>query len=428
MSYASRRGTRFRTEAESWNDAQKKDWILNRLRVVARDAQRHSRYYQRVFSATGFSANDDFGFDDFAQLPVLEREDVINNEEEMVATNIERSRLRLDSTGGSTGKPVRVWLGPNEVGWRHSGIEYFQGRVGATAGKKTALLWGHHLDPVNSNSLKQQALAFLQNYRWFDCFRLSPEVLARYHQEMQRWRPDCIIAYAGALAALAQHVLERGYTPAYPRVCSITGAEKLYPQQRELVSEAFGSAFERYGSREIGLIAFQCDCQRPELTVDWANLLIEPEMSEPESAILVTKLQADGMPMIRYRIGDVARFPIGSQPGHPAFEIEEVLGRFVDRILLRNGNWVNGLQFPHLMKGYPVREFMLTQRMDYSIDLQIVPMAGFGEEDRRDIEHIIASNLPGLLLRINLVQQVERNRASKLRPVVSEVVSTKSAV
>jgi phenylacetate-CoA ligase len=421
-------GLRFRRAAEQWSTPHKRIHILNRLRAVVRDAQCHTPYYQSQFSSIGFNAEDDFSFSDFARLPVLEREDVIAHENDLIARNIECSRLKLDSTGGSTGEPVRVWLGPEELGWRASGTEFYQRRVGVLPGLKTALLWGHNLDPVDSGSLKDRFVAFALNLRWFDCFRLSPAVLECYHTQMQAWRPECIIAYAGALADLAEYVLLRGYQPNYPRVCSVTGAEKLYPQQRRLIEQAFGKVYERYGGRDIGLIAFQSACTGDSsMEIDWANLLVEPETNEADSPLLVTKLNADGMPMIRYRVGDVAHFPAGSQPGHPTFCISEVLGRTADRICLPTGKWITGLQFPHMMKSYPVREFMLVQRPDYSIDLQIVPTIGFKNDDQQAILTTVSANLPGLDLRIAVVPRIERTQASKLRPVVSQVPHSRSS-
>lgn len=422
MMAAASAGIRFRAAAERWSPTDKQTYVLQRLRAVLRHAQRHTLYYQQLFLSLRFNAEEEFSFSDLACLPVLNREDVIANERDLIARDIEHSRLKVGSTGGSTGKPVRVWLGPKELGWRASGTNFYQRRVGILPGIKTALLWGHNLDPVCSSGFKDRLVAFAFNIRWFDCFRLSPEVLERYHTEMQSWCPDCIIAYAGALADLADYVLKQGYKPLYPRVCSVTGAEKLFPQQRRLVEQAFGKVYERYGSRDVGLIAFQSDCRdAANLDVDWANVLVEPETSEPDSAVLVTKLNADGMPMIRYRMGDVARFPAASRPGYPTFHISEILGRSTDRIYMPTGKWISGLQFPHLMKDYPVREFMLVQRPDFSVDLQIVPSGGFGEHDLRAIQAIISANLPSLELRIALVQRAERNQASKLRPVVSEV-------
>jgi hypothetical protein len=55
----------------------------------------------------------------------------------------------------------------------------------------------------------------------------------------------------------------------------------------------------------------------------------------------------------------------------------------------------------------------------------IVPKNGFGEESRRRIENIVKANLPGLDLKIEMVEQVPRTMANKWRPVVSEVKFTK---
>ncbi|HYG08453.1 MAG TPA: hypothetical protein VD835_00635, partial [Pyrinomonadaceae bacterium] len=149
--------------------------------------------------------------------------------------------------------------------------------------------------------------------------------------------------------------------------------------------------------------------------------LVEPETDGEESSILITKLHADGMPMLRYRVGDVGRFPRASRPGHPAFVLHEVLGREADRIWLPDGRWITGLQMPHMLKDYPVREFMFLQRPDYSVELQVIPQNNFGEDARRSILETVEANLPGLPVSLALVQSIPRTKANKLRPVVSEV-------
>ena len=132
-----------------------------------------------------------------------------------------------------------------------------------------------------------------------------------------------------------------------------------------------------------------------DFEIDWAWALVEPETEEDISPILVTKLHADGMPMIRYRVGDVGKFPAGSKSGHPAFYLREVVGRDLDRIWLPDGRWISGIQLPHLLKSIAVREFMFVQAEDYSVELQLVPKAEFGEAERREITQTISANLEG---------------------------------
>ncbi|HEX2269271.1 MAG TPA: hypothetical protein VHH35_07050, partial [Pyrinomonadaceae bacterium] len=307
-------------------------------------------------------------------------------------------------------------------GWRDSGMEHFFETLGVPEGSRTALLWGHHLDPKATDSFRDRYQAFVSNVRWFDSLRLSPQTLEEYHQELERFRPACIIAYASPLGYLAEYILQRGYKPSYPTRCMITGAEKLWSRHRRLIEEAFGRpVHERYGSRDAGCLGVQLDRANPlEYTLDWPFTLVEPELPQEESPILVTKLQADGMPMIRYRIGDIGRFPKGSKPGHPAFTLSDVMGRVIDRIALPDGRWVAGQEVPHLLKDYPVREFLFFQRQDRSVDLQIVPQGDFEEGSLRQIQEILTANLPGLPIRIELKDAVVRTKSNKWRPVISE--------
>lgn len=416
-------GLHFRRIAASWSEAQKSDWVLHRLQFVVRKAYEQTPFYRERFDRLGFDPRADFSFADFARLPVLEREEVRGAGQALLSSAVESSQLLKDTTGGSTGMPTEVWLGPEERGWRESAGERFQQLIGAPAGTRTALLWGHHLDPVKREGLRDRYSAFVNHQRWFDCFRLSPETLSRYDNEFKHWQPACIVAYAAALGALAEYLQERGRAPNYPDLCFVTGAEKLLPHHRESIERVFQKpVHERYGSRDVGYIGYQIQPQRTlDFEIDWANLLVEPETSDHHSSILITKLHADGMPMIRYRIGDVGSFPLDTKSGHPSFALKEVLGRDTDRIWLRNGHWITGLQMPHLLKDFAVQEFQFVQQADYSIDLSIVPRSGFGDESREGILAALGSNLKELPVNILLVERIERTKANKWRPVISHV-------
>ncbi len=395
---AYREGMRFRRDAARWDEERKRQWILDRLRFTLRRAYNETIYYRELFNRVGFDPADDFSFDDFARLPALEREDVRSARAELLSGDVPPYMMKKDSTGGSTGAPTEIWLGPEEMGWRESCGEYYMRRLGAAEGARTALFWGHHLDPRASDSLRDRIYAFKTNIRWFDCFRLSPETLEGYHQAFEEYQPACIVAYASALANLAEHLLERGIRPTYPTRCLVTGAEKLLPWHRETIEKVFARPLhERYGSRDAGHIGYQVDpLSTLDYEIDWANIIIEPETSGPQSHILITKLHADAMPMIRYRIGDIARFPESSRPGHPAFALNEIMGRDTDRVWLPDGRWITGLQIPHMMKDYPVREFMLIQRADYSIEMLIVPINEFGEQLSKNIIATVETNLARL--------------------------------
>src|SRR5436853_472213 len=420
-------GMRFRRASAEWSADLKRQWVLGRLRFLLRRAYAETEYYKTLFDRIGFDPKSEFTFEEFAQLPILEREDVRNAGRDLISRAIQPDKLQRDSTGGSTGEPTEIWVGPEEKGWRESAAESFMQAIGAQAGARTALLWGHHLDPVKSDNIRDRWYSFATNTRWFDCFRLSADVLDAYHREFSKMSPACIVAYAGALADLARRILERGVRADYPSRCLVTGAEKLYSHDRRAIEDAFGKpVHERYGARDVGPVGFQsAPAWALDFQIDWSNVLVEPETSEPNAPILITKLHADGMPMIRYRIGDIGRFPSASRPGNPAFKLHEVVGREVDRIRLRDGRWISGAQMPHLLKDYCVKRFMFVQRSDYSIELKIIPAAGFMSENRDDIFATVSANLPGLPLSLQMVDELPRTRSNKHRPVMSELAMSR---
>lgn len=420
-------GLRFRYASASWSNDQKLDWILSRLRFTVRRAYRETTFFRRLFDDIGFDPFSDFTFSDFARVPVLERDTIREEGLSLLSGSLPRSQMHKDATGGSTGAPTEIWIGPEEMGWKESSGEFFMRRIGVPAGTRSALLWGHHLDPKGNDGWRERYHSFETNTRWFECLRLSSDVLDRYHHEFERWQPKCIVGYASAVGHLAEHILDHGYQTNYPANCFVTGAEKLLPNHRASIQTAFGRpVHERYGGRDVGYVGFQIEPHHDlRYEVDWANILVEPESDASESSILITKLHADAMPMIRYRVGDLARFLPDSSPGHPVFHLCEVLGRDVDRIWLPDGRWITGLQVPHMMKDYPIREFMFLQRPDYSVEISISPKRGFTEEAHKSILATVRANLPGLIINSLLVDEIPRTVANKWRPVVSEVDRTR---
>ena len=52
---------------------------------------------------------------------------------------------------------------------------------------------------------------------------------------------------------------------------------------------------------------------------------------------------------------------LGEQKRTSGFSLKEVVGRDLDRIWLRDGRFVHGIKLPHLLKDFPVKDFMLIQ-------------------------------------------------------------------
>jgi phenylacetate-CoA ligase len=418
-----RHGLRTRRQNLGLSGEERDRWILEELRRTVRRAA-ELPFWRERFVQAGFSWDDSFSFADYSSVPPLERAEIAAAGDGLLRPEVPAAQRRKMATGGSSGAPTVTWTGPEEQGWGESAAEHFERRIGVRHGDRIAYLWGHHLDPVTRASRRERLEDWLFNRRWFDCFRLSPEVLAGYHAELQEYRPRVMICYASALASLAETIRDAGLAkPVYPVFGFLTGAEKLYPAQRALIESVFGKpVYERYGGRDIGMIG--CQLALPEslaYDVDWSNVYVERETPAEESSMLITKLHADAMPLLRYRTGDIGRFPEGSPTHGPITVLHEVTGREIQRIWRADGTWMHGTVVPHLLKDFALHEYQLHQRESYETELLLVPRAGFDAAQEAEIRRALEMNLPGIPFHIRHVEAIPRSTAGKWLPVLSDV-------
>ncbi len=373
------------------------------------------------FRAAGLDWTREFTFEDYKRIPVLSRTDIATVGDGMLAPAVASADRRKMATGGSSGTPTVTWTGPEERAWIESGIEFFEGRIGVTRYDSRALLWGHNLDPIARSGPRDRAEDWLWNRRWYDCFRLSPAILAEYHRDMTQFGPAVVLAYATALASFAQAVQALGEpAPTYPRLCFITGAEKLLRDQRALIESVFRRpVYEQYGGRDLGFLAMQSPGADHAFTVDWMNVFVEPEDDRAEDSIVVTKLHADAMPLFRYRSGDIGRFSADAG-ARPVLTLHEVVGRELQRVARRDGGWMHGTVIPHLLKDFPLKEYQLYQASDLAVTLSYVPLRPLEPEQIAAITTALHDNLPGIPLALRVVEAVPRTAAGKWVPVVSE--------
>jgi len=173
----------------------------------------------------------------------------------------------------------------------------------------------------------------------------------------------------------ARYLDQRGLK-AY-RPCSIvTSAEGLEPDERALVERVFGCpVFNRYGCREVSVLASECPAHTG-LHVMAEGLLVEIETPQGPAgpgemgSILITDLLNDGMPLVRYRIGDLGSWAPGECPcGRGLPTLERIWGRAYDFVGTPDGRRYHGEFFMYLFEDLRranagVQGFQVTQDGD----------------------------------------------------------------
>jgi len=398
--------------------------MLESLRAQVAYCREHVPYYRTLLKELPLGFPEDL--EEYRQIPALDKSALRQAGDLLVSEAFRPQDLRKASTGGSTGEPISVYLTQSDQGLGEAGNELFMRKIGGGAGRRIGTLYGGDLDVRARPRKARQIKDWIWNYSSHGCFRLDEAYLLAVHSDFEAARPDVLLGYATAVYLLAVTLRNRRIAPSYPRHAVLTAAEKLEEEQRTVIEEVFRvPVVERYGSRDAGLMAYQLPGES-RFWVDHWDYLIEPECAPDTSSrapILVTRLHTKGMPLLRYRIGDMAIFPTGWQPqGHVQW-LDGIAGRTLALIHLPDGQFVHGSEFPHLFKDLDVILYQVSQAENGNVMVSIVPGRGFDPRQREYCESIIRANLEGLAVDFQYVKVIDRTWQNKLSPVISRLAT-----
>jgi phenylacetate-CoA ligase len=156
-----------------------------------------------------------------------------------------------------------------------------------------------------------------------------------------------------------------------------TTAERLFPQQRELLEDVFGCrVYDCYGSSEVQNIATECSHGSIHVNTDF--VVVEVDRSETAAGpapLLVTSLKNRVMPFLRYRNEDWGELADGECTCGSGFPLMSLnVARVSDNFRLPGGRVVHGEFFTHLLYGAEgVDSFQFHQTAENHIVLRYVP-------------------------------------------------------
>jgi phenylacetate-CoA ligase len=320
-----------------------------RLQALLEHAYRQCPFYRDRFERAGLIPSDLRGLDDLRTLPVLEKRDIQEQGERMVARDWPRGELIRNQTGGSTGQPVSFYLSRARKCSRAAATERHNRWAGWEVGDRAAVIWGAPCDRPADTWRARLRGALLREPLWLDTANVTEESLAEFQKGLANWRPRIIQAYARSAVLLARYLQARGLTPHRPHAI-ITSAEVLEEDERRLLEDVFGCpVFNRYGCREVSVVASECPAHSG-LHIMAEGLYVEietprgPAAAGEMGAILVTDLLNYAMPLVRYRIGDLGAWAVGECPcGRGLPRLERVAGRVTDFLVGCDGRLVSGV-------------------------------------------------------------------------------------
>jgi phenylacetate-CoA ligase len=361
----------------------------------------HVPYYHRLFDRVGFRPADVLtDLSSMHKLPVLSKTVIRENFDEMITTETQRRQgMSSLTTGGSTGQPLIFKQDSSFRDYVTADIHRHLGWAGWQLGQAHAYIWGASFEVETSQSIRSKLMDWALGRFSTNAYVLSEESMSAFVAEVRRRKPRILFGYPSSMYRFAEFVRDRGLDDI--KFKAIFGSAEVYfPAQRQLIEEVFtGKAFDRYGTRELGGVACECEAHTTlHASVDNNYIEIVQDLEGKEHVrpgevgqIVVTNLNNFGMPFIRYRIEDMGawstaeRCPCGREL--PLMDL--VQGRRIDMFRTRDGRAVWGGFASPLFGMQGVKRFQLVQK---SYDLVVARIVKDGQLDQarlREIERTV---------------------------------------
>jgi phenylacetate-CoA ligase len=311
---------------------------------------------------------------DFRQIPPLTRDDVREHYRDLIAEGW-RERVVENATGGSCGQPVRFAMDPSETAARLAMAIRHNRWAGWDIGDRVGVLWGAPRDLARERSAREWiACSWLTPQRTLNAFKVTPDRMVEFGSELRLFGAEVLFGYAGVLVEFAR-VLGAARQSIPSLRTAVSSAEALSAEARAEIERALGCrVYDRYGARETGLIAAECQT-RDGLHVAWEDAYVEIESGSVAGLgrVLVTKLNSRGMPFIRYDIGDLGEWVHGECPcGRHIPRLRLAGCRATDFLVSADGSRVSGAALTLVTRDLPeLGQVQFAQRAVGQVEVRV---------------------------------------------------------
>ncbi len=425
-----RHGGRFRRETadlsvrEWWSAEQLEADQRSRLTSMVTWCAARVPHYRDLFAELGLDPRDLRTVEDLATLPILDKETVRADPDRFLPDG-PRPRLVAQTTGGTTGTPVRYWATLDAV---RANYATYEARVRAWAGVRLGQrMASFHGQPIVPEAQRggpywRRNLAFNQVY--FSVYHLNASTLGEYLAELERFSPQVVAGYTSAVHRVARGLLDAGDVGRVRPTAILVSSETLTPAVREDIETAFGCRVTNaYSLGE--LVAWVSQCDHGELHVSTEYGVVELVPTATGTEIVATGLINRGMPLLRYRTGDLAVAGPGgpSACGRGLPVLADIIGRVDDVVHTPEGATVGPAPMSLAFQRVPnLRRAQVRQDRVEELQVLIEVDDRFSTEDESFLVAELRRRLgPTIELRVERVATLSRTSGGKERLVVSSL-------
>lgn len=348
-------------------------------------------YHKYAQTRTG-----DSPYDWIKQFPIIKKMDIHNHIDDMIAVGYDKKKLIECKSSGSSGIQGVTYENKKEQSIHRALQILFWEWSGYYLGKRIV-----QTGMTSRTTLKQIKDILLRTYYIFAFNHDEKQFLDLLHK-IQNKHNMHLAGYASSLNVFAEIAQKNNINIHFD--AAISWGDKLFEHYARNILNTFKcKCYDTYGCSEGVLIGAKKDLDyfyimSPHVYVE----IVEKDGNDVADGelgyVLITRLDAYSMPLIRYYIGDLAvklpksKYPIKRELPYPL--LERVIGRDTDIVRTRKGAYLVVHAFTGIFEHYPeIRQFKVVQYNLDGIEIDYIKGEGFSINILDEIRNIILAKL-----------------------------------
>lgn len=409
-------------KSESWTLEEIRVYQLRELNSLLKMVLTHVPYYRKAY---GLPADFQLKkIEDFNRLPILTKDKVRNNLRSLISDRYRVDQLQEFHTSGTTGKPLTFYRTAESIAFQWAIWSRHKERFGVRYNDYHALFTGKPVVPLAQNKPPYWRINRGMNQVVFSMQHIHDETIADIVKKLSTEHFSFYTGYPSIIYQVAITALRHNLSVKDGPKVIFTGAEPLYGHQREAIERAFGcEVTDQYGTSEGVANASRCTYGNYHEDFEFGYLEVIPDEFGDDPAvgqILMTGFSNDGMPFIRYQIGDRGKLVSSNCPcGRKSRTLSSIEGRIEDFVLTPEGNRIT--RFDYIFKGVKGLAMAQILQSEYgSITIRVVldkDSTGFRKDDLVSAVRKYISQ--SIKIEFQEVNEIARSATGKFRAVVN---------
>lgn len=354
--------------------------IFAKRKALVEYAYSHCPFYKDLYDKAGFHPSQLKSETDWELVPILEKQMIREHADEIVSDEYDKTTLGSITTGGSTGKPLKLYKSKHVhyevLGWRALGW------WGVSPADNEAIM--HRRVPTTFKQKLMNRLMWWPIKRaYLSATAITDTDIKRFLDDVKRNKIEWMVGYCASIEYVADYVLRNNIMVEGIKLIWSTSSP-LTKIVHQKIERAFGcKVMDQYGCCEMGNIAIQkpdedyltinADYVHVDIAADGDKLVTE---SKEYGDVLITDLNTMEFPLIKYRLGDKSRLVKTMDESEDGFpKLEFVQGRITDAVWLPDGTYVDGAFLTTICDNYSdyIACYQIHQQLDHSIDVSFIP-------------------------------------------------------